>query len=95
MVDVVVRTMESPERAARQAMGPADAVASVTTVSRLPSDFAPGPWYGVGFGPEEAERDPADVDLAALLPPGTKLTAVPVGARRPRCGRASARGGRA
>ena len=78
MVDVVVRSLESPEREARQAMGPADAQASVTGVSRLPAVYRPGPWGGVNFDLPKAERDPADVDLEAMLPPGSRVVPVPV-----------------
>jgi putative ABC transport system permease protein len=34
-------------------------------------DFTPQPWYGVDTG--RPQRDPEKVDVAALLPPGTRL----------------------
>jgi putative ABC transport system permease protein len=72
MVDVLVRSFGSPERDARQAMGMADARLSVSTASDLGS-WRPGPWAGNEQVSDRTDRDPATVDLAALLPPGTHL----------------------
>ena len=74
MVDVVARTMFSSERDAVAAMGSADAQVIVTAAKRIP-DFRPAPWNGAGAG--EPERDPGDVDLAALLPPGSRVVPMP------------------
>ena len=74
MVDVVARTMFSSERDAAVAMGAADAQATVTGASRL-TDYRPSRWSGVSAS---GERDPEDVDLAALLPPGSHVAPQPL-----------------
>jgi putative ABC transport system permease protein len=69
MVDIVGRTLSSPERDAMQAMGDADARVSVSPWKRL-TDWAPGRGSDMtGTG----ERDATRVDVAALLPRGTRL----------------------
>ena len=78
MVDVVVRTLDSPERSARSQLGTADAQASVTTLSELPSDYAPGAYGSISFDPGSGPRDPAKVDIEALLPPGSRVVPMPV-----------------
>ena len=75
MVDVVGRTMFSNERDADRAMGAADAQVTVTGASSLP-DFRPVAWGGVSAG--TADRDPRDVDLALLLPPGSRVARTPL-----------------
>ena len=78
MVDVVVRSIDSPERSAWSAIGAADAQASVTTLSQLPPDYAPGAYGSISFDPGAGERDPTTVDLEALLPPGSRVVPLPV-----------------
>jgi putative ABC transport system permease protein len=75
MVDVVARTMFSTERDAEAAMGSADAYATVTAMSSLGDDYRPERWSGIGTGTKG--RDPDDVDLAALLPAGSRVVPVP------------------
>lgn len=77
IADVLYRSVESPERAAYERMGDADAIVEVT-----PHDELPLPGSGrlplieltyIGMPQLPPERDPATVDLATLLPPGTVL----------------------
>ncbi|WP_157987519.1 FtsX-like permease family protein [Jiangella endophytica] len=77
IADVLYRSTESPERTAYERMGDADAIIEVT-----PYDDLPMPDSGllplvelmyIGMSERAAERDPAAVDLATLLPPGTVL----------------------
>jgi putative ABC transport system permease protein len=76
MVDVVARTLYSPERDAAAALGVADAAASVSVWSRLES-FQPTPWGSEAVGAGKPDRDPEAVDLAALLPPGSHVAPTP------------------
>ena len=76
MVDVIARTLYSPERDAAVAMGSADAQASVTGWSRLES-FEPAAWGSDAVGAGKPDRDPEAVDLAALLPPGSRVARTP------------------
>jgi putative ABC transport system permease protein len=78
MVDVLVRSFGSPERDAQQAMGIADARATISAASDL-GPWTPGPWSGTEEVSERKDRDPANVDLAALLPAGTRLVQDNVG----------------
>ncbi|HEX5617839.1 MAG TPA: hypothetical protein VFX51_05440, partial [Solirubrobacteraceae bacterium] len=79
MVDVLVRSFGSPERDARQAMGIADASVTISTASDL-GPWMPGPWSGPEDVADRKDRDPETVDLAALLPPGTRLVRDDAGA---------------
>jgi putative ABC transport system permease protein len=72
MVDVLVRSFGSPERDAQQAMGSADARATISASSDL-GPWTPGPWSGTEEVADRKDRDPETVDLAALLPAGTRL----------------------
>ena len=74
MVDVVARTLYSPERDAAVAMGSADAQVIVTGAASLPG-FRPTRYGGVSAG--ASDRDPRDVELAALLPPGSRVAPMP------------------
>jgi putative ABC transport system permease protein len=74
MVDVVARTLYSQEREAAVAMGTADAQAVVTGASSLPG-YQPTRYGGVSAG--QSERDPREVDLAALMPPGSRVAQMP------------------
>lgn len=77
MVDGIVRTTTSPERDTYQAIGTADALVVVTASESL-VDYASGSSaidLMLGTGAQEAgpiDRDPDDVELAALLPPGSE-----------------------
>lgn len=77
IADVLYRSAGSPERTAYSRMGDADAIVEVT-----PYDDLPVPADGLlpmvelmyrGMTDRPAVRDPAAVDLAALLPAGTVL----------------------
>jgi putative ABC transport system permease protein len=72
MVDVLARSYGSPERDARQAMGMADARVMVSAASDLGA-WQPGPWSSTEAVAGRRDRDPETVDLAALLPAGTRL----------------------
>jgi putative ABC transport system permease protein len=72
MVDVLVRSFGSPEREARQIMGMADARVMITGASDL-GTWAPTPWSTTDELFARKDRDPEQVDLAALLPAGTRL----------------------
>ena len=74
MVAVVVRTLSAPERDAQRAMGSADARLVVTGMKRL-SGWTPAPASGVPV--DGRQRDPGSVDVAALLPLGTRVIAEP------------------
>ena len=76
MVDVVARTLYSPERDAAAAMGVADAQVSVTGWSRL-EGFRPAAWGSNAVGAGKPDRDPRKVDLEALLPPGSHVAPTP------------------
>ncbi len=76
MVDVVARTLYSPERDAAVALGVADAQASVTGWSRL-ATYQPARWGSNAAGTGKPDRDPESVDLAALLPPGSHVARTP------------------
>ena len=77
IADVLYRSVESPERDAYSRMGDADAVVEVTPYDTLPiPDDGRLPMVDLtvtGDVPLEPERDPASVDVAALLPAGTVL----------------------
>ena len=74
--DVMARTFSSPEREAQQTVGSADGAVTVTRAKRL-AFYSPA-WVDTGqAGPLRDERDPRKVDVAALLPAGTKLAAMP------------------
>jgi putative ABC transport system permease protein len=69
MVDVVGRTLSSHERDAMRAMGSADAQLTVAPWKRL-TDWTPGSGEDLtGTG----KRNAARVDVADLLPPGTRI----------------------
>lgn len=64
----LLRTMTGPEHDAYEQMGAADGLAEVSPYSAIP-DWQPGDVPAPG-GPE---RDPRSVDLAELLPPGSRI----------------------
>ncbi len=72
--DVIARTFSSPERDAQQAIGSADAAVTVTRAERLRGY---NPRWLVQSGSTRAERDPATVDVPALLPKGSRIVAMP------------------
>jgi putative ABC transport system permease protein len=72
MVDVLVRSFGAPERDAQQAMGVADARLTISAASDL-GPWMPGPWSGPDEVRDRKDRDPESVDLAKLLPAGTRL----------------------
>ncbi len=76
MVDVLARTLSAPERDAERRVGAADAQVTVAAQRTLP-DFRPTAFSEVGNG-AEPERDARNVDIAALLPPGTRVVPAPV-----------------
>ena len=82
MVDLVARTYSSPERRAQSELGSADAAAVVTGFTHL-DDFRPTEAIGTPSQVWRPDRDPADVDLAALLPRGSPPSS---SCRRSRCG---------
>jgi putative ABC transport system permease protein len=76
VMDGLLQTMTSPEAHAYAAMGNADGQAEITEFATLP-DWQPG-----GYPQEMADkpdRDPKSVDLARLLPPGSRVTPESVG----------------
>ena len=73
MVDVVARSLGDGERSASRIMGAADAVLVVTRWDDLPGY---SPVNGIeGGGPRD--RNPRSVDVAALVPRGTRLVPAP------------------
>lgn len=72
--DVIARTFSSPEREARRSFGAADGAVTVTPAKRLPGYDPRG---AVGSSAVRDERDPAQVDVAALLAPGTRIVRSP------------------
>lgn len=72
--DVIARTFSSPEREAYQAIGDADGAVTVTRSMRL-RGF--DPLYLWQLGSERGERDPRKVDVATLLPAGTRIAEMP------------------
>src|SRR5262245_66675939 len=73
MVDVLVRSFGSPERDARQAMGMGDGRATISGSSDLGAAWRPSPWSETEDVTGGKDRDPETVNLAALLPAGTRL----------------------
>ena len=71
MVDVLARTLSAPERDAQRVMGAADAEVTVTGTRALPGYRPTG--FGEVAGAAEPERDARKVDVAALLPRGTRI----------------------
>ncbi|HWM09565.1 MAG TPA: ABC transporter permease [Solirubrobacteraceae bacterium] len=76
MADVIFRTITAPERDAARTMGAADAHVTVSPDDRLP-DFRPGPWTGAVEPAGKPDRDPQAVDVAALLPTGSRTVRAP------------------
>ena len=72
--DVIARTFSSPAREAHRSLGSADAAVTVTPAERLP---AYDPRGAVNGGAVPRERDPARVDVEALLPRGTRMVRSP------------------
>ncbi|HWM56682.1 MAG TPA: FtsX-like permease family protein [Pseudonocardia sp.] len=70
VMDGLARTMSGPEADAYQHMGVADGMATITDQKSLP-DWQPGSQECCG----EPQRDPASVDLAELLPAGSRFVA--------------------
>ncbi|MGH3881602.1 MAG: FtsX-like permease family protein [Actinophytocola sp.] len=68
VMDGLLQTVTGGEHAAYQMMGTADATAEVTGQESLP-DWAPGDYESA----EAGDRDPRSVDLAGLLPPGSRV----------------------
>jgi putative ABC transport system permease protein len=73
--DVIAHTFSSPELTAQQMVGSADGAITVTSQRELPGYM---PRWLLANGPEPApQRDPAAVDLPALLPRGSLLAPMP------------------
>ena len=72
--DVIARTLAAPERQVREQLGDADAGLSVTPYERLRAKSPLGGGFDVVGDPI---RDPADVDVARLVPRGTHVVPVP------------------
>ncbi|WP_408896697.1 FtsX-like permease family protein [Nocardioides sp. R1-1] len=70
--DVLHRSSESPARDAYLTLGSADAKLVVTASQQLVEFEVNSEWYGE-YTPGKQRRDPATVDVAGLLPPGTLL----------------------
>ena len=68
VMDGLLQTISGSEHAAYQLMGDADATAQVTGRESLP-DWAPGDYDST----DARDRDPESVDLASLLPPGSRV----------------------
>jgi putative ABC transport system permease protein len=67
----LLRTMTGPEHDAYQQLGAADGLAEVSPFSAIPG-WQPGAVPGSGDPDRVPERDAKKVDLAALLPPGSR-----------------------
>jgi putative ABC transport system permease protein len=78
IVDGVYRTTSAPEYEAYLVMADGDAVVEVTPYQRMSQEFVPEAGVMWGGSDELGIRDPADVDLAAMLPAGTVLVPAPV-----------------
>lgn len=72
--DVIARTFSSHERDAQRRIGSADAAVTVTAGMRLRRY---SPLWLQAQSAVDGERDPAKVDVAALLPAGTRLVRMP------------------
>lgn len=72
--DVIVHTFGSPELAAQRIVGSADGAITVTPARRLPEY---DPLWLIDQPSVPAQRDPAKVDVGALLPSGSRLVAMP------------------
>jgi putative ABC transport system permease protein len=72
--DVLARTFSSHERDAQQLIGSADGAVTVTPGKHL-STYNPRWLQEASFA--RNERDPAKVDVAALLPAGTRIVSLP------------------
>ena len=70
------RTVTAPERDAARSLGVADAHVTVSPDERL-RDFRPRPWTGGVELVGKPDRDPQAVDVAALLPPGSRAVRAP------------------
>ena len=77
LVDGLFRTFDAPEREAYEAMGHADARVDVTPFKSLDEEYYPSAW-GTSWSENWERRDPSEVDLPAILPPGTELVRNPV-----------------
>lgn len=71
--DVLYRSSDSPAAYAYTNLGSADAKVVVTAAERITNFELTSEWYG-GFE-SVGQRDPATVDVEALLPPGTRIEA--------------------
>ena len=72
--DVIARTFSSPELDAQRLVGSADGAVTVTTAKRLRGY---NPRWLARTNPTARQRDPATVDVAALLPRGTRSAPMP------------------
>jgi len=73
MADIAARTLSSSERSVERKFGSADAIAVVTAFDVLPAEASRNAYYaGTVPGPDTARRDPAALDLEALLPAGAR-----------------------
>ena len=73
--DVIARTFSSPELKAQRLVGSADGAVTITTAKRL-RGYNPR-WLAMMDPPTGPQRDPAKVDVAALLPRGTRIVPLP------------------
>lgn len=76
VMDGLMRTMTGAEHRVATVMGSADGIAEVSGRVSLP-DWRPGTYPTLS--PEDAERDPGEVDVAALLPEGSRVVPDTVG----------------
>ncbi|TNM36653.1 ABC transporter permease [Nocardioides albidus] len=72
--DVLYRSSDSPARTAYLELGSADAKLVVTPNERLRDFVVSSEWDG-GYQEGGTRRDPSTVDVAALLPQGTRIEA--------------------
>ena len=72
--DVIARTFDSPAREAQHAVGAADAAVTATARKRIAYDPR---WLVTQSSAGRLQRQPADVDVKALLPAGARSVEMP------------------
>ncbi len=75
--DIMARTFSSPEREAQQEIGSADAAVTATVRKRIAYDPR---WLVTQPSTGRVQREAADVDVNALLPPGARGVRIPYSA---------------
>jgi putative ABC transport system permease protein len=73
-VDVIVRTFDAPALTAQRTLGAADAAVTITPARNLRGN---DPRFLLDQLFEAGQRDPARVDVAALLPPDSRIVPMP------------------